>query len=582
VAFSLDVIQKSIEKNIFKFLDRINKNKVSYIAMGKILTWFPKQDGVFGKIIYMPPPLQYMIGKNLSYNKPDIKGNYYRKKYFESFKKGKNETYLSYYFKNPETREYELKISYFKIYRPYNWVIVKGFYESQIENLIEKSKQQILTSVKKLFMLTALMLLVISLLNFLIAYLISKRIIKFIIKEYEDLENKYKKSQQELINRVYYDPLTSLPNRNKLLEDINGFKSLCIIDIDDFSDLNDIYGFETGDEVLKFVAQYLKNKYRHVYKIGSDEFAIGFEYKVTHETLREIVNTNLTYKSVKLGFTAGASYVRGKLFETAETALKLAYKDKSVKYKIYDESMQRRQKERLEKLQQLTKIVEEGNIIPYYQCIVNDKGETVKYEALMRIKLGDEILSPFQFMEFIKEAKLYNRFSRLMIKKIFEDLPKINKPVSINLSFYDISNTETSKFILNLLQQNEHADVVFEILETENIEQFDTVIDFILNVKKYGAKIAIDDFGSGYSNLVNILYLKPDYLKIDASLVKNIDTPMYYEIVKFIVEFANKFNIKTIAEFISDKEKFETLKSLGIDEFQGFYFCKPEPIDKLI
>ena len=582
VAFSMDVIRNSIERNIFKFLDRVNKGKVSYIAMGKILTWNPKKGGIFGKIIYMPAPFKKFIGKPLSYNKPDIQGVLYRKKYFDAFKHGRNSIYVKYYFKNPVTKEYELKYSYFKIYKPYNWVIVKGFYESQIETLVEKSKKEILQSVKNLFLLTAFILLIISVINFLVAFFISKRIIKFIINEYETLENNYKKSQQELIKRVYYDALTGLPNRSKLLEDINGYESLCIVDIDDFSDLNDIYGFEVGDEVLKLVAEYLKNKYKNVYKIGSDEYAIGFDYKVTAEKVREIVNTSLMYKSIKINFSVGASHVKGKLFETAETALKLAYKDKSLKYKIYDESMQKKQKERLEKLQQLSKIIEKGDIIPYYQCIVDREGKIVKYEALMRIKLGDEILSPYQFMQFIKEAKLYNQFSKLMIEKIFDQLPKLNKPVSINLSFYDISNPETSRFILEKLQQNINAEITFEILETENIEQFDTVIEFILNVKKYGAKIAIDDFGSGYSNLVNILYLKPDYLKIDASLVKNIDTPMYYEIVKFIVEFAKKFKIKTVAEFISDKEKFETLKSLGIDEFQGFYFCKPEPIDKLL
>jgi diguanylate cyclase (GGDEF)-like protein len=582
IAFSLDIVRNTIKQNIFKFLDEINKNKISYIAMGKITTWHPDKNGTFGEIIYMPGKLKKLVGKKLSLEKPDIKGNYYRKEYFDAFKNESNELFLKYYFKNPKTDKYELKISYFKIYRPYDWVLVKGFYYSQIEDIIAKNKKAILNNVKNVFILTAIILFIVSLVNFVIAYFISKKIMNQIIREYETLKENYEESQKELIKRVYFDSLTLLPNRAKLLEEIKKFESVCLIDIDDFSDLNDIYGFDTGDEILKKVAYCLKEKYKSVYRIGSDEFAITFPYKISEREIKDLVNTNFNYNEIKITFSVGVSYLKEKLFETAETALKLALKDNSLKYKIYDEKMQKKQIERLEKIQQLTRILESQNIVPYYQCIVDKEGNVVKYEALMRIKLNDEILSPFQFMEFIKEAKLYNKFSRIMIKKVFEDVYKLNKPVSINLSFIDIANRETKKFIIDLLEQNRSANIVFEILETENIEQFDTVIDFIMKVKKYGVKIAIDDFGTGYSNLVNILYLKPDYLKIDASLVKNIDNPMYKEIINFIVAFAKKFSIKTTAEFVSDEYKYEILAKIGIDEFQGFYFCEPQPIEKLI
>ena len=580
VAYRLGIIRNMIKNEIVEYIKTINKkNKLNYVAIGQITNWFAKK-GKFGVIIYHP--ITSLIGKELDLDKSDIKGKYYKREYFNCLKR-KNGCFISYYYKNPKTGLEEEKFSYFTIYRPYNYVFVKGFYYSQVMKDIKSIQEDIINDVKELLTFTIVLLLLFVLVSFFIAYLISKKIMKQTISQYEKLKNNYEQSQKELMKRVYYDRLTCLPNRNKLIEDIENYKSVCLIDIDDFSDLNDIFGYETGDEILVLIAKELTKKYKNVYRIGSDEFAIGLTYIVKEEDLKEIVRMDIKYNDIKINFSVGASFMKGKLLETAETALKLAYKDKILKYKIYDEAIQEAQKERLQKLQQLLVVLENEDIIPYYQCIVNKNGEVIKYESLMRIKYENRIISPAEFMDLIKEFKLYNAFSRIMIKKVFENMDKFNGiPVSINLSYMDISNEKTKKFIYSLLEKHQISNIVFEILETESIEQFDKVIEFITHVKRDGVKIAIDDFGSGYSNLINILYLKPDYLKLDAFLIKNINNVMYYEIVKFIVEFANKFNIKTIAEFVSDKEKFEILKKIGIDEFQGFYFCKPKPLDELI
>lgn len=580
LAYKLEIIKNMIKNEIIEFIKTINKsNKLNNIAIAEITDWFAEK-GTFGKVIYHP--IKSFIGKELDLNQPDVKGKYYTKEYFNCLKR-KEGCFVTYYFKNPITHIDEPKITYFAIYRPYNYMFVKGFYYSQIIKDIESIQEDIINDVSELLIVTLILLVVFVLISFIVSYIISKKIMQQTIKQYEKLKNNYEKSQKELMKRVYYDKLSGLPNRNKLIEDIDRYKSLCLIDIDDFSDLNDIFGFEIGDKILILISEVLSKKYKNVYRIGSDEFAIGFEYNIVEEDLREIVHLDIKYNDIKINFSVGASSMKGKLLETAETALKLAYKDKVLKYKIYDEKIQQSQKERLQKLQQLLTILENEDIVPYFQCVVNNKQQVVKYEALMRIRYDGKILSPAHFMDLIKEFKLYNYFSRIMIKKVFENLDKFkNIPVSINLSYVDIANEETKKLIYDLLDKDGNTNVVFEILETENIEQFDKVIDFIFHVKRKGIKIAIDDFGSGYSNLVNILYLKPDYLKIDASLIKNIDNIMYFEIIKFIVIFAKKFNIKTIAEYVSDEEKFLILQKLGIDEFQGFYFCEPRPIEELI
>jgi diguanylate cyclase (GGDEF)-like protein len=579
IAFSLKIIKETIQKNMFKFLNKINKNKLSYIAVGQITNWNPGKDGVFAKIIYMPPRLKSFIGNRLSINQPDIKGHYYRKEFFQSLKKGKN-CFVEYYFKNPDTMKYEKKISFFALYKPYNWVIVKGIYLSQIENIVEKNKNIIFANVKQLFTATFIVLLMIAVISFFVAYGIGGVIVGKVINEYEQLKNKYNSARKELEKRAFYDVLTKLPNRNKLVNEIDGFESMILVDIDNFSTINDVYGFDFGNEVLKFVSECLKKDNKNIYRVGSDEFALCYKEKIDKFRILKILNTPCEYNGIKISLSLGASNIKNRLFETAETALKLALKNSRVNYMIYDEKMDNEQKQNLEKIQILYKIYEQEGVIPFYQCIVDQNQNIIKYEALMRLKYNDEIYSPFEFMEILKNAKLYNRFSQLMIKKVFENLHKINKPVSVNLSYEDIDNEATKALIYKNLKKN--SNIVFEILETENIEQMETITDFIRKIKNFGAKIAIDDFGSGYSNFVNVLSLDPDYIKLDASLVKKLEDEKYIEIIKLINSFAEKFNIKTIAEFVSDREKFEILKKIGIDEFQGFYFCEPKPLEKLI
>lgn len=150
----------------------------------------------------------------------------------------------------------------------------------------------------------------------------------------------------------------------------------------------------------------------------------------------------------------------------------------------------------------------------------------------------------------------------------------------MNLSFKDILNYEFIDYLDNALEKLKFEDrnrLVFEILESENLSDYDFLEEFVLKYKKLGVKIAIDDFGSGYSNFIRIIRLKPDYLKIDGSLIKNIDKDNNsYEIVKSIIAFSKTLNIRTIAEYVHSEEIFNLLLELDVDEFQGYYFGKPD------
>jgi len=171
-----------------------------------------------------------------------------------------------------------------------------------------------------------------------------------------------------------------------------------------------------------------------------------------------------------------------------------------------------------------------------------------------------------------------------MIEKSFSFFTNRNDDFSINLSIDDILNEATHRFIFDALERFDVADrVIFEILESEGIENFETMHRFIASVKLLGCRIAIDDFGTGYSNFVYMLELNVDYIKIDGTLIKNIDTDQSsLIIVEAIVAFTKKLGIETIAEFVHSKEVYDKVVSLGIDYCQGYYLDEPKSLSELI
>ena len=228
----------------------------------------------------------------------------------------------------------------------------------------------------------------------------------------------------------------------------------------------------------------------------------------------------------------------------------------------------------------LKKALENDRITPYYQPIFNLKTNKIeKYEALVRLKdENGDIISPFYFLDIAKKSKQYIRLTRRIIKKSFEYFKDKDFESSINLTIEDIKNKNLSSFILEKLQElNIASKVVFELVESEGIDNFEEVNEFIDKVKELGCKIAIDDFGSGYSNFEYLIKLNADYIKIDGSLIKDIlVNKNNQEIVITIIDFAKRQGFKTIAEFVSSKEIFEKVMELGIDYAQGYYISEPK------
>ncbi len=224
-----------------------------------------------------------------------------------------------------------------------------------------------------------------------------------------------------------------------------------------------------------------------------------------------------------------------------------------------------------------------GSFVSYFQPIINNKtNEIDKYESLIRlIDIEGKVISPFNFLNLAKKTGYYSNITRIVIDNSFKALRFTDKEITINLSSSDIENDEIRNYLWTLISKEEYKGrVTFELLEDEEVKDFDLVKDFIVKCKlEANIKIAIDDFGSGYSNYERLLEFQPDILKIDGSLIKNIVEDEYsLHVVESILHFAKKQNIKTVAEFVSNKEIFEKIKELGIDYSQGYYLGEPKNI----
>jgi len=181
-------------------------------------------------------------------------------------------------------------------------------------------------------------------------------------------------------------------------------------------------------------------------------------------------------------------------------------------------------------------------------------------------------------LDIAKKVKFYPQLAKIVIKIAFQKAKDTGNVININLSIQDITNKDIVKMIEEELKKDAIAHLItFELLESENITDYEKVISFISIVKKLGCRIAIDDFGSGYSNFAYIIKLNPDYIKIDGSLIENmLEDKKIYILVKSIIELAHEIDIEVIAEFISSPELYNALDELGVDAMQGYYLGKPE------
>ena len=419
----------------------------------------------------------------------------------------------------------------------------------------------------------------------------------------EKLENEVYERTLELDRKLHYDSTTNLLNRYSFFEKIYKLQNpvVFVIDIDRFKFINEFYGDSIGTFVLKefarFLLSYVKNTNFEVFRLSADKFIllqnnqnidINLCKEFTKKLLVDISNIKIIKDSVDISIdvSIGISTVKEHILEKAEIALNHAKKYKK-SFVIYNDKIANSNniKDAIKYKKIIKDAISNNMVTPVYQAIVDSDTKVQKYEILMRIKDKDgKLISPFFFLDIAIKTKLYKDLSAVIV---FSALNKLKEDetlsLSINFTYDDIKNEEFIDEIAFFMSLNTSIGnrAIFEITENQSIENYEDVKNFIKRFRNYGVKFAIDDFGSGFSNFEYILEIEPDFLKIDGSLVKNIDTDKKsYILVKAIVQFSHELGIKVIAEYVYNEKIFLLLKAMGVDGYQGYYFS--EPSEKLL
>ena len=391
------------------------------------------------------------------------------------------------------------------------------------------------------------------------------------------------------------DDLTGLPERSGFIEALAryGEPIIALININNFHDINSLYGYKTGDRLLRELSELLKTLLPcgcELFRIGGDVFVILnrrssiSDFRRTMESLQrqvaETVFLDCAFAAYTVNVTIAIAAGAWQILLRAETALNRARKHNlSVVVAAEDNDHHIAQNLFLANTIRQAILVSPIWVMPYFQPIARTfDNKIVKYEALMR--LMDEngtVHTPESFLPLAKKSRLYPDLTRIMFQNALQIFARKDEEITLNLAAEDMQESKTMTYIYDLLLRFDNPKrVTLEITESEMIQDYGKVMECLLAFKQLGVKIAIDDFGSGYSNFAYLIQFQADYIKIDGSIVQAIEkNEKARHTLAAIVDFAKRLGIETIAEFISNKELAQKTKEIGVDFWQGYYIGKP-------
>ncbi|NVD06989.1 EAL domain-containing protein [Vibrio sp. JPW-9-11-11] len=424
------------------------------------------------------------------------------------------------------------------------------------------------------------------------------------------MQDKIESQANALVSSYRTDRRTGLPNRAVLLENIAQMAledCLLNVKINNLTDINEKYGYSVGDNLLvmltSFFAQLVKENLPEgakLYSIGVGEWATVFtnplpmqEVRRRFEVLLEQVES-MDFKDLSfldsthlaVSISAGIAQKKSFLMCSADALLFKSIEARRHANKtnqsfvdaddLIQQETQRR--ERLEKLSITNHAIAQRNIEPYVQPIFDATTRTLSnYECLARLTHGSQVLSPGYFLPLVQGTRLYNKMSQLMIKRSFELMQPRSEKFSLNLSHQDIVNDTTLELLEeSILGLQDPTRVGIEIVESEQIHDFERMSEVCNHFRQMGVTIIVDDFGSGYSNLDEIIKIEPDIIKLDGSLIRYIDVDAKQrKVASQLVRLCNVFGAKTVAEFVHNQAVCDIATELGVDYLQGFYLGEP-------
>lgn len=415
-----------------------------------------------------------------------------------------------------------------------------------------------------------------------------------------------------------HDTLTGLPNRsffnNRLLSAVRAARrdgnrcAVIFCDVDHFKTINDTHGHAVGDEVLKAVSGRLKQMVRTgdtVCRWAGDEFVILLSdiqsrleveriaeriVAIAEEPVRLRKTNHLVDVSLSLGISICPDDAtdREALLWAADTALYEVKRNGRSAFLFHHIDFNKQQTERQTKERLLREALEHGSFEVHYQPRVSFKtGQIVGAEALVRMRQGDKLIMPGDFIGVAEEAGLISELGRVVFRKVCRQIAEWNTGplqhlcVSINVSPLSFGQSQFIDDMLNDLATFNVPTEQFELEITEGVfVGSDSKVQAQLDkLHKLGFRLALDDFGTGFSNLSYLRRLPIDTLKIDRSFVSQprLDRP----IVEAIISLARNLEMKVVVEGVETKEQEDALRKLGCHEAQGYLYSKALPADRL-
>lgn len=401
------------------------------------------------------------------------------------------------------------------------------------------------------------------------------------------------------MNNLYNDSLTNVENRFALMEYLQDLEhaNVFLIDIDNFSNINNAYGFEMGDTALVEIARLIaiaKPSTSKLFRLNSDEFVIVCLDTMSSKRLSEAASSMISFFDqseitlsddidIKASISIGIALGRGtEILNHARTAIKELREHKRSSYKMYDPNSAfiKKQQENVYWIHRIKEAFEKEQLVTHYQPIVNNKTKKIeKYECLIRICDNGMLTPPIRFMEASRLTGTLTLVTKSVIEQSFKKFSNTNYEFSINITNTDLHLDYLEEQLLKCAKKYgiNPSKVSLEMLEDINTLNTPEILAQLNSLRYHGFKISIDDFGSESSNFSRLLEFSPDYIKIDGSFIKNILTDKKsLVIVEAIVLLCKKSNIKIIAEYVHSADVQAKVEELGVDYSQGYYFGEPK------
>lgn len=434
------------------------------------------------------------------------------------------------------------------------------------------------------------------------------------IKQFLEIQ----KGKERLKEMLFRDYLTGAINRkpfNDLLEtkiqDMkrkNGKLAVLFFDLERFKQINDNYGHDIGDKVLKIAAEKIKSNIRRndlLGRIGGDEFiacldniksvdnAVKIAEKINHAFIDKI---NVDGLFLDLTVSIGISVYPDDgeddegLLKASDIAMYKAKQSKRNTYRVYDK---KHEKESFLE-QALMNAFDNDEFSLHYQPAVDKNGKFVFIEALCRWENPDFDVSPNVFIPLLEKNNEINRVGQWILNEACGKISTLNeKPdyadlaVSVNLSEIQLNDDDFLNEFDRIMKVNcvNTENLVLEITEKGEKQNYSKLKGKLNEFKKLnrGGRLALDDFGTGYSSISNLIHLPVDIVKIDKYIIDNLNSEKFCEIAPALIQLVRKLGFKAVAEGVETKKQFEQLEAAGCDYFQGYYFSEPvEDIEKIL